>query len=301
MDVLKGMTIFAEVAKQQGFAPAARALNLSTSAVSRYVIDLEAWLGVQLLQRTTRKLSLTADGAMYLERCQQVLADVDDIKNMAGNARTEPRGVLKITAPVFLAKDALQELLPGYLNTYPEVSIELVAADRFVDLVAEGFDLAIRAGQLADSTLVARRLMDVKLALVASPAYLAANGSPASVAEFKTHNCLVDTVAKYGDRWPIGDGSNVRPLVQGNVRTNSGEIVRALAVAGHGIALLPKFMVMKELNDGRLVSLLGGDIDTGAGLYAVYPQRRHVSATVRSFIDYLVDHLDQLEIRYGAL
>ncbi|MEW8139137.1 MAG: LysR substrate-binding domain-containing protein [Candidatus Thiodiazotropha endolucinida] len=300
MNILKGMTVFAEVVNQQGFAPAARALNLSTSAVSRHVFELESWLGVQLLQRTTRKLSLTEEGAMYLDRCNQVIADVDDIKNAALHRRAEPQGPLKLTAPVFIAKECLQELLPGYLNTYPKVSVELTAVDRFVDLVEEGFDLALRAGDLADSTLVARRLMDTKLVLVASPAYLASNGTPKTAVELKAHNCLIDTVSGYGDRWPVGGRSNSRTTVQGNVRANSGETVKALALAGLGIALLPHFMVMKELHKGHLTSFLDEHIQLSAGLYAVYPQQRFVSANVRTFIDYLITHLDQLEIRYGV-
>ncbi|MEW8192566.1 MAG: LysR substrate-binding domain-containing protein [Candidatus Thiodiazotropha sp.] len=300
MNILKGMTVFAEVVNQQGFAPAARALNLSTSAVSRHVFELESWLGVQLLQRTTRKLSLTEEGAMYLDRCNQVIADVDDIKNAALHRRAEPQGPLKLTAPVFIAKECLQELLPGYLNTYPKVSVELTAVDRFVDLVEEGFDLALRAGDLADSTLVARRLMDTKLVLVASPAYLASNGTPKTAVELKAHNCLIDTVSGYGDRWPVGGRSNSRTTVQGNVRANSGETVKALALAGLGIALLPHFMVMKELHKGHLTSFLDEHIQFSAGLYAVYPQQRFVSANVRTFIDYLINHRDQLEIRYGV-
>ncbi len=300
MDILKGMTIFAEVANQQGFAPAARALQLSTSAVSRYVIELEEWLGVQLLQRTTRKLSLTEEGAMYLERCKHVITDVDDIKNAALHMQTEPQGTLKITAPVFIAKECMQDILPGYLNTYPKVRVELTAVDRYVDLIEEGFDLALRAGELSDSTLVARRLMDVKLALVASPAYLAANGRPDTAADLKAHNCLVDTVSGYGNRWPVGDRANSKTTVRGNVRANSGEIVRALALAGQGIALLPHFMVMRELHKGRLTLLLDEYVHFSAGLYAVYPQRRFVSVNVRSLIDYLVGHLDELESRYGA-
>lgn len=300
MDVFKAMRIFVEVANRQGFAPAARALNLSTSAVSRYVIELEDWLGMQLLHRTTRKLSLTEEGAFYLKRCQQVLVDVDDIRQ-AADTKTEPQGPLRITAPVFIAKNCLQDLLPGYLNRYPKVSVDLTAVDRFVNLVEEGFDLALRAGDLADSTLIARRLIDVDLALVASPSYLAENGTPAKIDDLKSHNCLIDTVAGYVDRWPLTDGKKPKTLlVNGNVRANSGEIVRALAVAGHGVALLPRFMVLKDLYEGRLTSFLDGYVAFNAGLFAVYPQRRYVSANVRSFIDYLVGHLDQLQIRYDT-
>ena len=299
MDVLKGMTIFVEVANQQGFAPAARALELSTSAVSRYVIELEDWLGIQLFHRTTRKLSLTEEGAFYLSRCQQVIADVDDIKQVAIGNLTEPQGNLRITAPVFIAKAWLQDLLPGFLNRYPQVSLELTAVDRVVDLVAEGYDLALRACELADSTLVARRLMDVNLALVASPAYLAEYGTPTSIDDLKSHNCLVDTVAGYTNRWPLLDGKK-RTLISviGNASANSGEIVRSLALAGIGIALLPRFFVLKDIHDSHLVSFLESSIDFHAGLYAVYPQRRYVSANIRCFIDYLIEHNDQLKDLY---
>lgn len=300
MDILKAMAIFAEVANQQGFAPAARSLNLSTSAVSRYVIDLEDWFGVQLLQRTTRKLSLTEDGAFYLKQCQQVLVDVDGIRQ-AADTKTEPQGSLRITAPVFIAKQCLQDLLPGYLDRYPKVRVDLTVVDRFVNLVEEGFDLALRAGDLVDSTLIARRLIDVDLALVASPSYLVEHGTPAKIDDLKSHNCLIDTVAGYVNRWPLTDGKKPKSLlVNGNVRVNSGEIVRTLAVAGLGVALLPRFMVLKDLHEGRLTSFLDGCVAFNAGLFAVYPQRRYVSTNVRSFIDYLVEHLDQLQIRYDT-
>ncbi len=302
MDVFKGMTIFVEVAKQKGFAPAARALNLSTSAVSRHVIDLENWLGVQLFHRTTRKLSLTEDGSIYLDRCQQVIVDVDDIKLIATESQAEPQGTLRITAPVFFAKACLQELLPNYLERFPKVSIELNAVDRFVDLVDEGFDLAFRAGELSDSTLVARRIMDIELTVVASPVYLQAHGSPATVEDLKSHNCLIDTVARYANRWPVVDGKKTKSVaVNGNVRVNNGEIVRSLAVAGAGIALLPRFFVAKDIHESRLVSLLADSIEFNAGLFAVYPQRKFVSKPVRNFIDFVVDYLSNARAIKGSV
>jgi DNA-binding transcriptional LysR family regulator len=301
MDVLKGMTIFAEVTKQQGFAPAARELNLSTSAVSRYVIDLEKWLGVQLLQRTTRKLSLTEEGIEYLDRCLKVIADVDEIKKIALKTQTEPEGRLKITAPTFIVKDVLQDILPGYLSNYPKIDIEITAVDRFVNIVEEGFDLAIRAGELTDSTLIARRLMNVGLVMIASPIYLEKNGEPKAIEELKNHNCLIDTVANYSDHWPLHDGKKPRTVkVSGNVRINNGEIIRTLAMAGQGIALIPRFMVVKQLKNGELLSLLEDSIVFEGGLFAIYPQRQFLSVNVRSFIDYLVAHVDQLKTQYDG-
>ncbi|MCU7855340.1 MAG: LysR family transcriptional regulator [Candidatus Thiodiazotropha sp. (ex Lucinoma borealis)] len=294
------MTIFVEVAKQQGFAPAARALNLSTSAVSRYVIDLEDWMGVQLFQRTTRKLSLTEAGKAYLDRCKRVVTEVKDIQLAASFEQAEPHGPLRISAPVFIAKDFLQDLLPGYLNRCPKVELELVIVDRFVDLVAEGFDLAIRAGELKDSTLIARKLIDSRLVLVASPIYIKEHGEPKSIADLKKHNCLIDTAPNYTNHWPVAAKSGAKPLaVNGNVRVNSGEIIRSLALAGVGIALLPEFFVVNDIRDGRLTSFLESNVHFSGGIFAVYPQHRHLSPSVRTFIDYLVGHIDQLELLYG--
>ncbi len=296
MDVFKGMTIFVEVAKQQGFAPAARTLNLSTSAVSRYVIDLEDWLGMQLFQRTTRKLSLTDNGVLYLDRCQQIINDVKEIQLNASKIQSEPQGSLRVTAPVFFAKSCLQDWIPAYLERYPEINIELIVVDRFVDLIDEGIDVALRAGELTDSSLVARRLLDIELAIVASPTYLTKFGIPQSIDDLKSHNCLVDTVAKYDNRWPLSHKNKSKAItVNGNLRVNGGEIVRSLAVAGVGIALLPKLFVDQDIGQGALNSLLEKSINFSGGLFAVYSQRRHVSINVRSFIDYLVSQIDKME------
>ena len=295
MDVLKGMTVFSEVAKQHGFAPAARALNLSTSAVSRYVIDLENWIGAQLFQRTTRKLSLTDEGMAYLERCRRVVVEVNDIQRAASDRRAEPQGPLRITAPVFIAKSFLRDLLPEYLARFPKIEMELVAIDRVVDLIGEGFDLAIRAGELKDSTLVARKLADTSLALVAAPAYVDQYGMPESGADLAHHNCLIDTVPEYANRWPIADKQKLKTTaVQGNVRVNSGEIVRSLALAGVGIALLPRFFVRDDIRNGRLTPLLETSMKSSGGIYVIYPKHRHISTNVRSFIEYLVASVDRL-------
>ena len=301
MNVTKAMTAFSEVAKQGGFAPAARALSLSTSAVSRRIIELEQWLGVELFQRTTRKLSITEEGARYLDRCRRVIDEVDTIKRMASDALAAPAGTLRLTAPVFLAKDYLQHLLPGYLNSYPQVKVSLTAVDRFVDLVGEGFDLALRIGELSDSTLVIRRLIEVDLAIVASPEYLAAHGAPETTADLKKHNCIIDAVATYNNRWPMKSGKKRQPItVNGNITVNSGEIARNMAIAGMGLTLLPRLFVLEHLHNEQLISVLEGHIDHKAGLYAMYPQTRHPTPKVRCFIDYMVAHLDQLQILYNA-
>lgn len=301
MNVLNSMTVFVEVAKQNGFAPAARALSLSTSAVSRQVIELEQWLGVELFQRSTRKLSLTEEGAQYLDRCQKVIDDVRSIESMASSALEEPTGTLRLTAPVFFAKDCLQHLLPGFLSTYPQVSISLAVVDRFVDLIDEGFDLALRIGELPDSTLVARKLMNVDLVIVASPKYLEVQGTPTQPSDLKKHNCIIDTIATFNNRWPMKLDRKKHPIkVSGNITVNSGEIARSMAIEGLGLTLLPRFFVLKNLKNGQLVSILEDDIKSDAGLYAVYPQGRHKTPKVRCFIDYVIARIEQLQKKYSA-
>jgi DNA-binding transcriptional LysR family regulator len=289
MDVLRGMTVFIEVAKQKGFASAARALNLSTSSTSRYVTELEDWLGVQLLQRTTRRLHLTNHGKAYLEHCKKLVAEVATIKQSTSALHEDPQGRLRITAPVFIAKNILKDLLPTFLNQYPLIEFECIATDRYVNLIEEDFDMALRAGELDDSTLVSRKLMDIRLALVASPLYLKQHGEPKTISDLKTHNCLIDTGTRYVDYWPVYDKKSDRRFrASGNVQINSGEIILSLALSNIGIALLPDFFVQKDIHEGNLVSLLESKIHFDAGLFAIYPSNRHLSRNVRSFIDFLV-------------
>ncbi|MEM9621896.1 MAG: LysR family transcriptional regulator [Pseudomonadota bacterium] len=298
MDVVKSMKVFAEVARQGGFASAARTLNSSTSSVSRQVIELERWLGVALFKRTTRALSLTEEGAYYLSECQKVVDDVARIQDMANEALTQPTGTLRVTASVFLAKECIQRLLPGFLQAFPDITVELSALDRFVDLVDEGFDLAVRVGYLPDSSLVARRLGDVRLVVAASPDYCRERGTPKSPADLKDHNCIVDTVASFNNRWPMTrHGRRQNVSVGGNVTVNNGEIARDLAVQGIGLVLLPQFFVLDQIKHGQLVEVLEGQVDSNVGMYVVYPQSRHLAPKVRAFVDCLVEYFEQLERR----
>ncbi|WP_355661462.1 LysR family transcriptional regulator [Halomonas salifodinae] len=295
MDTLKAMRVFLAVVEHQGFAPAARALGLSTSAVSRSVMELEDWLGTQLLRRTTRRLSLTPEGRFYLARIQPLVGGVEELKDLAERRQGEPEGLLRVTAPPYVSRAWLQALLPEFLARYPRIRLELTVLDRVVDLVAEGYDLAVRVGYLDDSSLIARRLAEMCLALVASPGYLARHGRPDHWRELKQHNCLVDTVAGYGNRWPFREGKRSRAVtVGGNLSVNSGPLCRDLAIAGVGLTLLPRFMVAQALADGRLVSLFDGAIDFRAGIYLVYPQRRHGSPALRCFVDFLAERRQPL-------
>lgn len=294
MDLVKAMAAFAEVAQQGGFAPAARSLGISTSSVSRQVNELEEWLGLTLLQRTTRKLSLTEEGSRYLADCQTILADISQLKVTARDIVDRPRGKLRITAPVFLSKECIQRILPKFLEAYPGISIELAALDRFVDLVEEGYDLGIRVGDLPDSSLVARRLGVLNLTVVASGNYTRKHGVPRTPAELASHNCIVDEVASFANRWPFRvGGKRQRVKVNGNIRVNNGEIARDLAIAGVGVALLPDFFVREQLKRGELVEVLTGMTDSSVGLFVVYPQSKHVSTKIRAFLDFLVDFLQE--------
>ena len=290
MDYIKAMTIFSEVASQNSFAAAARRLNISTSAASRYIADLEEWMGVQLFHRTTRHLKLTQDGVESLNHCKQVLAEIEKLKKRGEGSLAEPQGTLRITSTVYLTKYWLVGPMGNYLKQHPGVSIDLVIADRNINLVSEGFDLGIRVGKLTDSTLTSRKLGNTQLMLVASPDYLEKHGYPESPADLKKHHCIVDTVAGYGERWPFRQqGKSKSYIGKKIIRVNSGEIACQMAIAGLGISLSPNFIADKAVSDKRLVRLLDADLDKTrmTGIFVVYPSSRHVSNLVRSFIEFL--------------
>lgn len=301
MNTLKAMESFVAVAEYQGFAPAARTLGVSTTAVSRYVQEFEDWLGVELFRRTTRKVTLTEHGQQQLERCKGILNDVAGLQSEVRETYTDLIGTLRVTAPVLIAKRFLTGVLPGFLNTYPELDIDMLAVDREVNLISEGIDVAVRIGKLADSTLIARKLRDIKLEFVCSPDYVARHGEPENLKDLSKHNCLVDTVPDFGNRWPVTDASMRRNFhASGNVRVNNGEIVEALALDGIGIACLPDFFVQQHIAEGRLVRLLQNVDSPALGIYLVYPQTRHISPKVRAFIDFLTAHTEQLQRLYSG-
>lgn len=293
------MKSFVKVAEHQGFAPAARELGLSTTAVSRYVQEFEGWLGTELLRRTTRKVTLTEHGQLQLEKCLNILSDVHNLRAEFRDMHADPSGTLKITAPAFIGKRFLASILPTFLNTYSKLNVEILATDREVNLVSEGFDAAVRIGKLSDSTLIARKLHDVKLELVCSPDYVSRNGKPQNLKELARHRCLIDTVPSFGDRWPIKDATVKRNFrANGHVRANSGELIESFALNGVGIACLPDFFVLEHLMEGRLVRLLPHLESPDLGMYAVYPQSKFLAPKIRAFVDFLVAHIEQLRLLY---
>jgi len=287
MGSIKAMRAFVEVAKRGNFASAAAHLGISTSSISRLVQELEDWLGTALLRRTTRHLALTDAGERYFERCREIVAATDELHQDAKAQSDQPRGRLHIAAAAYPMRKQIAPLLPKFLRTYPDVRLHLHLQDRPVDLIAEGIDVAVRIGELADSSMIARKCGEVVLRLTAAPAFLAEHGTPKSLNELPSFPCLVDTVPKHGGRWPIGRRVNV----DGPVTANDGEIIREMTLAGLGISYLPDFFVDDDIAEGRLIALFPEELDERFGIYTVFAARRQISAAARAFVDFMVEHM----------
>ncbi len=297
MDTLKAMQVFVEVARQGGFAPAARRMQLSTSSVSRHIANLESRLDRQLFRRTTRHLALTPAGDDLLESCRQIVQDANDLFRRVSDESPAPAGRLKVTMPQFIATRLARGVIAPFVCAYPAVALELVELTRVVNLVEEDFDLAIRVGELPDSNLIARKLVDMPLVVVASPIYIEAHGAPRSVDELRDHLCIVETESPYKDRWPLIDGSRRRHYrVRASASVNNGERARDLAAGGSGLALLPIYMVLDELADGRLVQVLEQNSPEFGGIWAVYPGTRYPSVNVRYFIEVVAEYFRSIRL-----
>ena len=289
MDRLGSMRVFAKVVEQGSFARAAQVLDMSATVVTRNVADLEAHLGTRLLNRTTRRLSLTETGQQYLERVRQILADIDDADAIASSSARKPHGTLRIYCHPGFGQSQLAALLPLYAQTMPDVVLDVTLADHTVDLVEEGFDIGIFIGlQKFDASMIARRLATSKVVLCASPAYLARRGAPATPADVSGHDCLNFAFEQLRHHWPVHWENQVLnvPIVSRMV-SNSGAVLRQAALAGMGIMLRSSFTLENDLESGRLVQLLQGHHLGQLSVMMVYPSRRLLSAKVRSFVDFL--------------
>lgn len=288
MDRLACMEAFVRVATLGSFSAAARSSGLSKAAVSKYVAALEAHLGVQLLRRTTRSLSLTDAGRTYQRRCADLLEEIAALEGALRHDSAAPRGLLRVTAPPGLAESYGHVLFTEFRARYPEVRLAVDLTHRMLDLVEEGVDLAIRVTVPEDSTLVARHLAPAPIRAVAAPTYLLKRGMPGHPAALREHDCLIDTNFREQSRWRfVVEGQPVAVEVDGPFRVNSPATIKELAIAGHGIALIADFVVRDALADGRLVELFSGHLDYAWGIYAVYPRRRYLPARVRVFIEHL--------------
>ena len=289
MDRLRAFEVFATVVARGSFTRAADTLDTSPANVTRYVNELEAHLGTRLLNRSSRKLSLTASGEALYERSRSILDEVAETEALVSAAALHPRGRLRINAPVSFGILQLAPLWPRFLEKYPEVELEVALIDRVVDIVEEGYDLAIRISRAGSSSHVARKLATSHNILCAAPDYLARHGRPAVPADLARHACIGYTYSVTADESHFLDGEGRSEAVKVNCpfHTNNGDTVRAAALAGHGVIAQPTFLIGADLAAGRLVRLLPGyhlpDID----VLAVYPSRRHLSAKVRAMVDFL--------------
>jgi DNA-binding transcriptional LysR family regulator len=288
-NTLQEITVFARIVGTGSLSAAARDLGLSTAVVSRRLAALEARLGVRLVNRTTRSLHLTDEGAAYYETCNRVLADIEEADAAVTAGRAEPRGVLRVALPASFGHQHVAPLIPKFAERYPDVQLALSLSDRAVSVVEEGFDLAVRIADLADSSLAARKLAPNRRVVCASPAYLARHGEPNTPDDLARHNCLAtDFTMNWDYRGPDGEPGSVR--VSGRYACDNWEVLREWAVAGLGIALKSTWDVRRHLEDGSLVSLVPGyTFASGVAIYAVYPHRRHLPAKTRAFIEFLAE------------
>jgi len=291
MDRLRAFEVFMTVVSRGGFARAADALDTSPANVTRYVNELEAHLGTRLLNRTSRKLSLTEGGEMLYARCKSILDDVAETEGLVSLASVEPRGRLRINAPVSFGIRHLAPLWPEFMRKYPGVELDVALIDRVVDIVDEGYDLAIRISRAGSTDHAARKLATSRNILCASPAYLARSGHPATPAGLIDHRCIGYTYAATGDEWQLIDSDNNPHPVRVNchMHTNNGDTARAAALAGQGVIWQPTFLVGNDLRAGTLVRVLPEYHLPEIDVLALYPSRRHLSAKTRAVIDFLVD------------
>jgi DNA-binding transcriptional LysR family regulator len=291
MDRLTSMSVFVKVVARRSFAVAARELRLSRAGVSKHVLALEQSLGVRLLNRNTRRLSLTEVGTVVHERYARILEEIDEVEASAGALQMTPRGVLRVASSVSFGIAHLAAAIADYLAKYREVSIDLVLNDRTIDLIEEGFDVAVRVGHLADSSLIARRLAPIRLVLCTSPEYLARYGAPTHPSDLQHHDCVVYIFREGHGEWRfVGpDGAEETVHISGRLRANNGNLLRVAVLKGQGIGLAPTFLVGEDLAAGRLLRLLPDYAPVEEDLAAVYPHRRQLSAKVRSFVDFLAE------------
>lgn len=287
MDRIDAMRAFVTVVSEGTFTRAADRLELSPQLVSKYVSRLEQHLGVRLLNRTTRRTHLTEAGTEYHQRARQVLNEIDDMENQLGGPQSRARGLLRISAPVSFAARHLAPLLHDFQNACPEVGIDLQLNDRKVDIIEEGFDVALRIGHLKSSSLIAKRLAPVRLVLCASPDYLDEHGTPKSPEELRDHRYLrysyMEQAASDIHRWMQGQSRNP----DSGFVSNNGDVLVEAAVAGAGIALQPTFIAGSAIREGKLQTILPEHEPEPMGLYAVYAHRQLLASKVRSFVDFM--------------
>jgi DNA-binding transcriptional LysR family regulator len=294
MDKLDAMRVFVKVVTSESYAEAGRALGLTRSAVSKAVVELEHLLGVRLLDRTTRRVGPTEAGRAYYERCVDILARVEETELSVSRLHDEPRGILKVNAPMSFGMRYLGSAVAEFMLSYADVKIEITLNDRFIDPIEEGFDVTVRIAALADSSLTARKLAPARRVLVASPAYLSQHGAPLIPEDLGAHRCLNYGHSTTLQRWSLTRNGELVPIaIQSALCSNNGDILREAALAGHGITKLPTFLVGPDIAAGRLRVVLGEYPPTQLGIYALYAPNRYLAAKTRVFIDFLAQRFGE--------
>ncbi len=291
VDRLTSLTAFVRVVDSGGFSAAGRRLNMSTTMVSNHVQALEDQLGARLLHRTTRKVSLTEVGKAYYDRCIQILADLEQADDIAGALQSTPRGTLRVYTATHIVP-FIAPVVAGFLASYPDVKVDLTMGERTIDMIDEGYDVAIRLTPPPDSSLIVRSLATWRHVLCCSPGYIDKHGRPQQLSELANHNCVRHALYPYEDEWRFVDRKDTPASVRvsGNLFSNSGDTLRTAALQGLGVFLAPGFLIADDLEAGRLVRLLPEYRPVEFAMNAVYPHRHHLSAKVRTFIDLLALH-----------
>jgi DNA-binding transcriptional LysR family regulator len=291
-DRLTGMQVFVRVVAAGSFSAAARALGLSQTMVTKHIAGLEKRLGVTLLHRTTRRLSLTEAGRRFLESSERILAEIEEAETLAVADKVEPRGTLRLNVPLSFGMREIAPILPRFAGRYKDLTVDMGLSDRFVDLIEERWDLAIRIGRMNDSSLVAKKLAPLRMLVCASPDYLKKHGTPRTVDDLRQHSCLGYTLTAAGSatRWPFGKDGKISVPVSGPFQADNGDALRLAALDGLGLIYQPSFILADDLRARRLkVVTLDRPCIAMAGVFAVYPADRYPPAKVRACIDFLTE------------
>ncbi|MFJ3523069.1 LysR family transcriptional regulator [Pseudomonas sp. NPDC090203] len=288
MDTLEAMAIFVRVVERGSFSAVARELGTTQPTVSKQINALEKRLGGRLIARSTRQLSLTDEGTRYYKQCRDILAAVDNAEHSFQTGREAVAGPLRIASSVSFGRLQIAPRLQGFLERYPEVTVDLLLSDQNVDLVSEGMDVAIRIGELKDSSLIARQIGLTRRLLVAAPGYLERHGTPQAAEELSLHNCILFNLLADFDTW-VFDAGQYHVQVKGNVRSNNSEAIRQMVLSGLGISLSPTWLYRRDIAQGRVVQVLPTLTPSALPIHALLPANRRQSARVRAFVDYLAE------------
>lgn len=292
MDLFTSMTVFVTVVDQGNFTAAAEQLEISRASTSKHIASLEDGVGGRLLNRTTRRISLTEAGKAYYERCKQILEDVAEAECVVTGFSTDPRGLLRINAPMSFGTRHFADIIAQFCRVHSAIDVQLSLSDRIVDVVDEGYDLVIRITQLKESSLIARKLAPCRRILCASTAYLTEHGVPSHPDELGEHNCLHYAYLESGTSWILnGPDGEHRVKIRSRLTANNGDALCKAAIQGLGIALLPTFIVGDAIRNGELEVILPAYQPVATSIYAVYASRQHLSAKVRTFIDFVVEQI----------